>query len=310
MDRLTGEETSYKVSPADLTDLHVIRYEPDRDLMPLVLSNTQYSIEKGQETIQEYDFPNIQQQIVSRFLLGKPLITLNGIPTMVNRHERNYVVILKDVKAKIMQEPLQTLTRVAVSAELDSYSEVCDALSTVEIALGFLAKTGGDPSMQMCRYLEEVLRMGNQTPTHLLKTLSMFSLKHCTGLWQLLRSLKSEGLLKLKRDPFADISKEYKQALGENERSLLTGFFSKNSTSSFLLEMHEFIILELHKPNATETFKPKWSLKDTMVAYLERKDLDVPLDVEDLFPEEICLSHYVEAWKLCVSFKQERTQRI
>lgn len=65
------------MSPADLTELHVIRYELDRDLMPLVLSNTQYSIEKGQETLHEYDFPKIQQQIVSRFLLGKPLITLN-----------------------------------------------------------------------------------------------------------------------------------------------------------------------------------------------------------------------------------------
>ncbi len=68
---------SYKVSPADLTDLHVIRYELERDLMPLVLSNSQYSIERGQETLHEYDLPKIQQQIVSRFLLGKPLITLN-----------------------------------------------------------------------------------------------------------------------------------------------------------------------------------------------------------------------------------------
>lgn len=68
---------SYKVSPADLTDLHVIRYEVERDLMPLILSNTQYSIEKGKETLHEYDLPKIEQQIVSRFLLGKPLITLN-----------------------------------------------------------------------------------------------------------------------------------------------------------------------------------------------------------------------------------------
>lgn len=68
---------SYKVSPADLTDLHVIRYEQERDLMPLILSNTQYSIERGQETLHEYDLQKIQRQIVSRFLLGKPLITLN-----------------------------------------------------------------------------------------------------------------------------------------------------------------------------------------------------------------------------------------
>lgn len=65
------------MSPSDLTDLHVIRYELERDLMPLILANTQYSIEKGKETLHEYDLPKIQQQILARFFLGKPLITLN-----------------------------------------------------------------------------------------------------------------------------------------------------------------------------------------------------------------------------------------
>lgn len=51
------------------------------------------------------------------------------------------------------------------------------------------------------------------------------------------------------------------------------------------------------------------SLKDTLVSYLERKDLDAPPDVEELFPVEICLSQYVEAWKFIVAFKQERGQR-
>lgn len=65
------------MSPSELTDLHVIRYELERDLMPLILANTQYSIEKGKETLHEYDLPKIQQQIMARFFLGKPLINLN-----------------------------------------------------------------------------------------------------------------------------------------------------------------------------------------------------------------------------------------
>lgn len=48
------------------------------------------------------------------------------------------------------------------------------------------------------------------------------------------------------------------------------------------------------------------SLKDTLVSYMERKDLDIPLDVDTLFPEQILLSHYVEAWKFIAAFKQER----
>lgn len=48
------------------------------------------------------------------------------------------------------------------------------------------------------------------------------------------------------------------------------------------------------------------SLKDTLLSYMERKDMDIPPDVEELFPAEILLSHYVETWKFSVAFKQER----
>lgn len=39
---------------------------------------------------------------------------------------------------------------------------------------------------------------------------------------------------------------------------------------------------------------------------MERKNLDVPQDVDKFFPEQILLSHCVEAWKFIVAFKQER----
>lgn len=67
------------------------------------------------------------------------------------------------------QEPLQTLTLFAVAGELHSYSEVCEALSTLEVALGFLAMTGGEPHMQLSDYLEEVLQMENQIAPHIFK---------------------------------------------------------------------------------------------------------------------------------------------
>lgn len=51
------------------------------------------------------------------------------------------------------------------------------------------------------------------------------------------------------------------------------------------------------------------SIKDTLGSYMERKDLDMPPDVEELFPNEILLSSYVEAWKFIVAFKQERQRQ-
>lgn len=64
------------ISPSEVADLHLISYEVERDLIPLILSNCQYSMEKGGETLQHFDLERIQQQVISKFLQGKPLITL------------------------------------------------------------------------------------------------------------------------------------------------------------------------------------------------------------------------------------------
>nr|XP_023992641.1 E3 ubiquitin-protein ligase rnf213-alpha-like [Salvelinus alpinus] len=301
VDKHLGEETSFKVSPADLTDLHVIQYDLERDLLPLILSNCQYSMKQGKETLHEYDLPKIQQ--------GRPIITLNGIPTLVNRHDRIHEIILKDMRGKIEQVPLPSRALSTLVGELKSYNEVCEALSTVEVALGFLAMTGGEPHMQLGSYLEEVLQMGDQTAPHILTALGRYYLKHCLALWQLLTSLKSENMLWLKRDPFEGISEEYRKALGEEESRLLTGFFNKPGADSILLEMHEFLILVLKGLRASDTYRPDWGLKDTLVAYMERKNLDMPPDVEEFFPEEIELSQYIETWKFAVTLKRERSQR-
>ncbi|XP_016117489.1 E3 ubiquitin-protein ligase rnf213-alpha-like, partial [Sinocyclocheilus grahami] len=308
VEKHTGEESGYTVSPADLTELHVIRYEYERDLLPLILSNCQYSMERGQETLMECDLPKIQQQILTRFLQGKPLITLNGIPTVVNRQDRNYEIIFKDVKGKVPQESLQALTQHNLVKELQSYSDVCEALSTVELALGFLAMTGGEPHMQLATYLEEVLQMTDNIAPHVLKAFSRCSLKHCVALWQLLSSLKSETLLRLKGHPFKDISEEYKHPLQEEHKSQLTSFITKSSAAAFLMEIHEFLLLVLKNPKDTHTFRPDWGLKETVVPYMDGKGLDVPPEVDEFFPEDILLSQCIDAWKFSALLRRERNQ--
>ncbi|ROL47362.1 E3 ubiquitin-protein ligase rnf213-alpha [Anabarilius grahami] len=308
VEKHTGEESGYTVSPADLTELHVIRYECERDLLPLILSNCQYSMGCGQETLMEYDLPKIQHQIITRFLQGKPRITLTGIPTLVNRQDRNYEIIFKDVKSKVQQEPLQPLTQHNLVEELQSYSDVHEALLTVELALGFLALTGGEPHVQLGTYLTEVLKMTDNTAPHIFKALSRCGLKHCVALWQLLSSLKSETMIRLKRDPFESFSEEYKHPLQEEHKTWLNSFCSKSGAGAVLLEIHEFLLLVLKNPNATHTFRPDWSLKDTVVSYMERKNLDFPPEVDEFFPEEILLSRCIDMWKYSVSLRKERNQ--
>ena len=70
--------SSYSIDASEIADLHVISYEVERDLIPLILSNCQYHVERGGETLQEFDLEKIQRQIISRFLQGKPRLTLKA----------------------------------------------------------------------------------------------------------------------------------------------------------------------------------------------------------------------------------------
>ncbi|NWU89930.1 RN213 ligase, partial [Upupa epops] len=298
------EDGEYLVTPSEVADLHLISYEVERDLIPLILSNCQYSVEKGGEMLQDFDLQRIQQQIVSKFLQGKPLISLTGIPTLVYRHDRNYEQLFSNVRSKLDQSPLPSAVMSAVGGELQSYSDVCDALAVTEITLGFLAMAGESAEMLLPDYIEQVLQMGSQTNPHVLQALRRCRLKHCIALWQLLSTRKSEQLLRLRRDPFEDISSAYKAQLTPDLDKLLNTFLVHARLETFLQELHEMIVLKLRRAQAAEMFRPTWSLKESLIPYLDLKDPELALELQTLFPEEILLSHATATWRAAATFKR------
>ncbi|XP_021270744.1 E3 ubiquitin-protein ligase RNF213 isoform X1 [Numida meleagris] len=304
------EEDRYLISPSEVADLHLISYEVERDLIPLILSNCQYSMEKGGETLQHFDLERIQQQVISKFLQGKPLITLMGIPTLVYRHDRNYEELFNDVRNKLglHQSALPSSVMNTISGELQSYSDVCDALSVTEIALEFLAMAGENTEMLLTDYIENVLQMGDQTNPHVLQAFRRCHLKHSIALWQLLSTHKSEQLLRLKRDPFEDISTEYKADLSPEIAKLLNTYLVHSRLETFLQELHKMIILKLKRVRSVDEFRPTWSLKESLIPLLDEKDSELAAELEDMFPDEIHLSHAAATWKAAAVFKRERRE--
>lgn len=67
------------------------------------------------------------------------------------------------------QDALSSLTRNALSRKLDSYSDVCEAFKIVELLLGFLSLTGGDPTMPLVTYLKDILKMADHIDHHILQ---------------------------------------------------------------------------------------------------------------------------------------------
>lgn len=47
------------------------------------------------------------------------------------------------------------------------------------------------------------------------------------------------------------------------------------------------------------------SVKETVGAYMDRKEVEVPPYVEDKFPDNLQLSQIVETWKYAVTAKQD-----
>ncbi|XP_006869704.1 PREDICTED: E3 ubiquitin-protein ligase RNF213 [Chrysochloris asiatica] len=307
VEKFSKESDSYSIDASEVTDLHVISYETERDLMPLILSNCQYRVEQGGEALQEFDLEKIQRQITSRFLQGKPRLTLKGIPTLVYRHDWNYEHLFMDIRNKMPQCTLPHSALSTLSGQLQSFSDACEALSIIEVTLGFLSTAGGDPDVPLNVYIHDTLRMGDQT-SPVFKALKRCQLKHVIALWRFLSAHKCEQLLRLGKDPFREISSKYKVDLSPKDAQLLNTFLHQTDLDAFLLELHEMMILKLKSPQE-ESFFPVWSLRDTLVSYMETKESDVLLEMESQFPEDILLSNCICVWTKAAELKQARHRR-
>uniref|UniRef100_A0A452STR8 Ring finger protein 213 n=1 Tax=Ursus americanus TaxID=9643 RepID=A0A452STR8_URSAM len=306
VEKFSSGNNSYSVDASEVTDLHVISYEVERDLMPLILSNCQYQMEQGRETLQEFDLEKVERQVTSRFLQGKPRLTLKGIPTLVYRRDWNYEHLFMDIRSKMAQKPLPNVAVSAICGQLLSYSDACEALSVIEVTLGFLSTAGGNPNMPLSVYVQDMLRMGDRTALLPFQAFSRCQLKHTIALWQLLSAHRSEQLLRLHKEPFRDISAKYKVGLSPEDMKCLRTFLNQTDLDSFLLELHEMIILKLKSPRAEDNFRPEWSLRETLVSYMETKDSEIPPELEHQFPEKILLCSCVPVWSAAAELKQGR----
>ncbi|XP_014386273.1 PREDICTED: E3 ubiquitin-protein ligase RNF213-like, partial [Myotis brandtii] len=257
VEKFSKEEHSYSVDASEVTDLHVISYEVERDLMPLILSNCQYHVVQGSESLQELDLERIQRQVIGRFLQGKPRLRLRGLPTLVYRQDWNYEHLFASIRNKMPQSPLPHSATSALGRQLQSHSDTCEALSLVEVTLGFLSTAGEDPDMDLMYLQQDKLRMGDQTE-QVVKALHRCQLQHIIALWQLLSAHKSEQLLRLQKEPFREISAKYRVELSPESAKHLRTFLNQSSLDTFLLELHEMILLKLKNPQTEAGFNPDW----------------------------------------------------
>ncbi|XP_043958780.1 E3 ubiquitin-protein ligase rnf213-beta isoform X1 [Gambusia affinis] len=301
--KMSGQKDSdYSVPLERISETQLTLCHPERELLPLVLANCNYTLQKGGQTDSSYDLRVIQTQLARRFLAGKPLIQADT-SRYLNRSLQDFSVVLAEVRGKIPQEALKGSVSSATTTVLRSYTDVCDALFVVEIGLRFLGKGGGDPEGQLLPYLTDSLKMGPQISNTVAKGLWESKLKHSIFTWQLLNSWKSELMLSRKQDPFQKLPSEFQQKLSEEERRRMKAFFTVTDVETFALELHEILLLKTSSAVPEDRYQPQWDIRCTFESHLEQKNLPPLQGLEEL-PEDILLGKGADVWRAAVEFKR------
>ena len=68
-----------------ITRAHLVAYDVQRELMPLVLAHCDYSLSVGEGTNITYNLPALERQISDRFITGKAHVEMKVFRTVFQR---------------------------------------------------------------------------------------------------------------------------------------------------------------------------------------------------------------------------------
>ncbi len=70
------------MSIQEVTQAHLVAFHPERDLLPMLLANCNYSLEAKGTTEINYDYEGLERQLEERFIRGRP--RLNPVVKKLN----------------------------------------------------------------------------------------------------------------------------------------------------------------------------------------------------------------------------------
>ncbi|XP_052808614.1 E3 ubiquitin-protein ligase rnf213-alpha-like isoform X2 [Mya arenaria] len=304
-DRSTSIQT---VTPREITSAHLISYNHEQDILPLLLASCQYTFEMGQGIKKEYDFVGLERQIIDRFLFSKSRIDMGHylkIDQMVYRTKFTNGAVFEQLDEKIQQQTLGPAVKIQICDEIKSLPDVCLFLDTLDIAIGFLKTTGGKQSENLNAFIVETLQIEQAMTSR--KARQSCEFQHAKSLWLLLSHLKSKFMvdnLHSKQEVFETLMEPYHEELSEELEESLGCYMkdlSVDNLSGILELLHEFMLLRISRQEETndedyiDTTENR--LGEELLAFVELMEtpcLDTAVLVE--FPQEIRFKHSVCTW--------------
>ncbi|XP_052808691.1 E3 ubiquitin-protein ligase rnf213-alpha-like isoform X2 [Mya arenaria] len=296
------------VAPMEVTSAHLISYNHEQDILPLVLANCQYTFEMGKGTKIEYDFAGLERQIMDRFLFSKSRIDIGyylQIDQMVYRTEFTNAAVFEKLEEKIPQQTLGLTVKTQISEEIKRLPDLCRFLDDLDIAISFLKTAGGQQSDSLNTFMVKTLQMEHAMISQ--KARQSCEFQHARSLWLLLSYLKSKFMVEYstsKQEVFETLLEQYHEELSEELKKSFGVYMktlSVDKLSGILEILHEFMLLRIARRENTsdEDYidNTENRLGEQLLTYVELMEspcLDTAVLVE--FPQEIHFKHSVCTW--------------
>ncbi|CAC5407686.1 RNF213 [Mytilus coruscus] len=280
-----------RVHVKDISSAHLISYHPDKDLLPMVLANCNYLFEVGQGTRVNYNFANLERQLMDRFLFSKSVNTgIEQIEMFRYRTESTNALVFDELSQKVKQERINTTIQSQIHNDLQKreFSDLCDSLVKLDIAISFLKSVGSDPESLLFDFMCKTLKMENPFPS--LKAQQFTKCKNTLSWWITLslEREKKQANSRYNQNAFESLSDIFKDPLKPDQITAIQEIVNGLSIECIhilLVLTFECIVLRLDVPlteNLTEI-----SLPDILIPYIESSPYEEDTLVQESLQEAI-----------------------
>ncbi|XP_071135949.1 E3 ubiquitin-protein ligase RNF213-like [Mytilus edulis] len=211
----------------------------------------------------------MERQIMNRFLFTKSVILLKEIETVMYRFETNAAVFLK-LRDRFKQERIsvQVLRQIQTDLDQKTFSELCDSIDKLDIAINFLKSDFSDSESLLSDSLVNILNDDDN-----LVSQKIFQCKYMQCLWMTLTLERTKRRQKNNMESFCCISSAFTQKLSGEQLTAL-----KINLNNFKIEqldylsktIFECLMLTIDMPQKNEEYvdMSKVGLKDAIESYL------------------------------------------
>ncbi|XP_078327262.1 E3 ubiquitin-protein ligase rnf213-alpha-like isoform X2 [Crassostrea virginica] len=300
----------------DLTPNELISYHHESDLLPIIISNCNYTYSKNDCATLEYDFDSIQAAITDQIIQGKPIINVDVLQShkiSVYRADASITEKLTALSRRIPQVQLNSVKQRKIISEFSDLPEIYKGLERLDTVMNFLLSVKCSGEELLSTFMTKVLQMPlfqNQ------EVCASCKVHHVQSLWFTMIFEKTKKLTDSEKDGFESMTENILEPLTEQSHSELRWYFSDLSSEKLnvlLQQLLEFIIFTLDQGQG-DAVSYTYSLKESLLIHLETPlyaDADIsPLTLDDInhLPENVLSSHAVQVWKMICNTLHIREQ--